>query len=155
MAASEMAGGNGLCGGDSGGGAYVLGGATPIVIGALSRASDFGSTCSDSVFARTDAHAAFLVAGGKEAAIAGAYTPPSWVGVVTSPTEDGGKIAEPKSGEAGSEEETTDPDAPGASTITTTTGCSASPAYGATSYGWAIALATVLLRRRRGTTTRR
>lgn len=155
MTEAELAAGNGLCGGDSGGGAYVLGSGTPIVIGALSRASDFGSTCSDAVFARTDAHAAFLVAGAKEAASLGGYVLPAWAGVVTTPTEDGGKLVDARA--PGSGEEATDPSAtPGASTVTTTTGCStASAPRTASAFPMvALALAAMLRRRRhRGTTT--
>jgi MYXO-CTERM domain-containing protein len=156
MKASELAAGDGLCGGDSGGGAYLLGGATPIVIGALSRALDVGPTCSDAVFARTDAHATFIKDGAKEAASLGGYVAPAWAGVVTSPTEDGGKIGALKDGSA-SGDEGQDPSATSSgSTVTTTSGCSTTSAPRPTTLPMlALAMAAIALRRRRGTTTRK
>lgn len=145
MVASEIASGNGLCGGDSGSGAYVLGGPQPIVIGVLSRASDSGAQCSDAVFVRTDSHASFLVAGAKEAAAEGGYALPAWAGEETNEPAD-----PPDETSSGDEQEPEEAAPAPVSTTTTTSGCSAAGAPSASGVPLLLlAMCAVGLRRRR------
>ena len=81
MTAAELAGGNGLCEGDSGSGAYEpssLAAGAPIVIGVLSRAAEDNGQCADSVYGRTDTAGPLLVSAAKDAATMGGYAAPAW-----------------------------------------------------------------------------
>lgn len=152
MTASEMAAGNGLCEGDSGSGAFEPGSlatGTPIVMGVLSRASDLGSQCADSIYGRTDTASALLIAAAKEAAITGGYRAPTWADPTGSTAPEAGAPVVPDSG---------DPDGgatSGAGSTTTTTGCAIASSPGLTSHrdvygaGLGAALVLVLASRRR------
>jgi hypothetical protein len=130
MTVTELSAGNGLCSGDSGSGAYVpsslVAGATPIVIGVLSRAVDAAGECTDAIYGRTDSIAALLVSTAKDAAAAGGYAPPTWADP-TSPGPDAG--ASDGSVPAGEDPAAGDPDGGAASAASArasgTSGCSA------------------------------
>jgi MYXO-CTERM domain-containing protein len=158
MTAEEMAAGNGLCEGDSGSGAYEptsVAAGNPIVMGVLSRASDVGSQCADSIFVRTDTASTLLIAAAKEAAIAGGYTAPTWADPTATTTPDAGPPVDP----GGSSGAPGDPDAgagaapPPSTSTTTTTGCaiSARPTTGGVGLValGLLGLAVLLARRRR------
>lgn len=157
MTTAEMSAGNGLCSGDSGSGAYVpssiVAGASPIVIGVLSRAVDAAGECTDAIYGRTDAIGPLLVSTAKDAATAGGYPPPKWADP-TSPGPDGG-VAD---GAAPAGEEPGDADAgaatPAPAAATTTSGCaisaaSSSPSRGAPLLMAIVAACSVVSRRRR------
>jgi len=78
MTDRELALGDGLCEGDSGSGAFVLGAGAPTVIGVVSRSTIGATSCTDAVYTRTDAFAAFLRDGARDAARLGHYAVPSW-----------------------------------------------------------------------------
>jgi hypothetical protein len=81
VAPSELVTAGRVCRGDSGSGAieqrsYV--GGAPLVIGVASRVETAGTKCVEARYTRTDAHAAFLVEGAREAARVGGYDVPEW-----------------------------------------------------------------------------
>jgi MYXO-CTERM domain-containing protein len=77
----EWAGGNGVCPGDSGGGAYEqqsFDRGTPIVMGIAVRAGVQNGNCVGSAYTRTDAWSALIIQAAKTAAQLGGYTAPAW-----------------------------------------------------------------------------
>jgi MYXO-CTERM domain-containing protein len=91
---NEWAGGNGVCSGDSGGGAYEqlsynANPNAPTVMGVAVRGGVQGSNCVGSAYTRTDAWSTFLIQGAISAATAGGYSPPAWTTPIP-PQPDGG-----------------------------------------------------------------
>jgi hypothetical protein len=81
VAPTELVTTGGVCKGDSGSAAFEQKSYTagaPLVIGVASRVETSGTKCIEARYARTDAHAAFIVAGAKEAARLGGYPLPEW-----------------------------------------------------------------------------
>lgn len=156
MAKSELAGGAGLCEGDSGSGAYVpasIASGKPVVIGVLSRGTDDGNTCLDSIYTRTDAFKKLLVDGATEAAAAGGYALPSWAkpaGATPDPVED--PASDPADPGAKDDPSTTSAAPAPVTTTTTEGGCTATPRNSRENAGdfWPLAaLAAAFIKRRR------
>jgi hypothetical protein len=79
----EWAGGDGLCAGDSGGGAYEQMSfdkdpSAPIVFGIAVRAGLKNGDCLGSAYTRTDVWSDLIIDAAKAAARAGGYSPPPW-----------------------------------------------------------------------------
>jgi MYXO-CTERM domain-containing protein len=80
---NEWAGGNGVCPGDSGGGAYEQTSfnqnpSSPIVFGIAVRAGQQNGNCVGSAYTRTDVWSDLIINAAKLAAQAGGYSPPAW-----------------------------------------------------------------------------
>lgn len=147
-----------VCSGDSGGGAFdqeSFDKGTPYVLGALSRGPQTADKCLAAIYSRTDAHAQLIVDAGTKAAEQGHYAPPSWAALAP----DSANPADPAcEGDTCTATSPTEPGPQGgASTPSTTTGCSVgsrlagerSAGGGAAFAGLAIAALFSVRRRRR------
>lgn len=84
----EMAGGDGVCPGDSGSGAMDQASlaSTPIVLGVVVRTSDNGGNCEGSAITRADSWRDFIVEGARNASANWTlYPEPSWTTLVPAP----------------------------------------------------------------------
>lgn len=156
MAKTELAGGAGLCEGDSGSGAYVpasIASGKPVVVGVLSRGTDDGETCLDSIYTRTDAFKKLLVDGATQAQAAGGYALPNWAkpaGATPDPVED--PPADPSDPSAKDDPSATAGTTTPATTTTTESGCSAASGNSRGNGGnfWPLAvIAAAFIKRRR------
>ncbi len=78
---SEFLGTDGVCSGDSGGGAYeqvTFGAGKPKVVGVAARAGAADGSCIDSIYQRVDHQRDFLISGATQAASLGGYAIPTW-----------------------------------------------------------------------------
>ena len=145
-----------VCSGDSGSGAFdqrsFEKGATPYVLGALSRGPQTKDKCLAAIYSRTDAHGKLIVDAALKAAALGEYTPPDWT--LTRPGSVGPKDnAPPCDGDTCADTHATNLAASEAATpAAASTGCSVANGTTGTSGGLALAglaLAGVFVARRR------
>ncbi len=78
---SEFLGDDGVCGGDSGGGAYeqmTFTAGSPKVVGVAARAGESNGLCVGGIYERVDHQRDFLISGATQAASLGGYSVPAW-----------------------------------------------------------------------------
>jgi hypothetical protein len=110
---SEFLGADGVCSGDSGGGAYeqmTYTAGSPKVVGVAARAGESNGLCVGGIYERVDHQRDFLISGATQAASLGGYAVPAWT-LSAAPSDAGAPAVNRDAGATTSDAGTTLPPA--------------------------------------------